>query len=259
MDKKQGQDKLIIGGKEFSSRFILGSGGYHSDFIKAAVEEGGAEIVTMAVRRAQPGVENILRFIPDHVTLMASTSGARDAREAVRAARLAREMGASDFVKVEIMRDQRYQLPDSLEVVRATEELVEEGFKVMACVMPDLYIARDLVNSGAAAIMPLASPRGSNRGLASKEFIQMLINEIEIPVIIDAGLGRPSQACEVMEMGADAVSCNSGVATSGDIPMMAKAFGEAVRAGRRACLAGLGRVLESGADPAIVSKGFISE
>ncbi len=256
---EQNRDTLVIGGKEFHSRFILGSGGYHADFIRAAVEEAGAEIVTMAVRRAQPGIENILDFIPEHITLMANTSGARDAREAVRAARLARELGASDFVKVEIMRDSRYRMPDNLEVVRATEELAEEGFKVMACVMPDLYIARDLVNSGASAVMPLASPRGSNRGLASKEFIQMLINEIDIPVIVDAGLGRPSQACEVMEMGADAVSCNSGVATAGNIPMMAKAFAEAVRAGRSACLAGLGRVLENGADPLEPLKGFISE
>lgn len=253
------RDTLMIGGKAFNSRFILGSGGYHADFIRAAIEEAGAEIVTMAVRRVQPGKENILDFIPEHVTLMANTSGARDAREAVRAARLARELGASDFVKVEIMRDTRYMMPDNLEVVRATEELAEEGFKVMACVMPDLYIARDLVNSGASAVMPLASPRGSNRGLASKEFIQMLINEIDIPVIVDAGLERPSQACEAMEMGADAVSCNSGVATAGNIPMMAKAFGEAVRAGRRACLAGLGRVLEDGADPSGSMEGFISE
>lgn len=258
MTVDNGQDKLLIGGKEFNSRFILGSGGYHADFIRAAVEEAGAEIVTMAVRRADPGTESILDFIPDNVTLMANTSGARDAREAVRAARLARELGASDFVKVEIMRNRRYLIPDNLEVVKATEKLAEEGFKVMACVMPDLYIARDLVNSGAAAIMPMASPRGSNRGLASREFIQMLINEIEIPVIIDAGLGRPSQACEVMEMGADAVSCNSGVATAGNIPMMARAFGEAVRAGRRACLAGLGRVLEQGADP-LPLKAFIGE
>lgn len=256
---ENGRDQLVIGGKSFNSRFILGSGGYHADSIRMAVDEAGVEIVTMSVRRAQPETESILNYIPDHVTLMANTSGARDAREAVRAARLARELGASDFVKVEIMRDPKYMTPDNLEVVRATEELAEEGFKVLACVMPDLYIARDLINSGAAAVMPIAAPRGSNRGLASKEFIQMLINEIDIPVIIDAGLGRPSQACEVMEMGADAVSCNSGVATSGNIPMMAKAFGEAVRAGRRACLAGLGRVLEAGASPFPPVQGFISE
>lgn len=252
-------DKLVIAGHEFNSRFILGSGKYSVNLIKAAVEQAGAEMVTMAVRRANSGTENILDYIPDNVTLMPNTSGARDAREAVRIARLAREMGCGDFVKIEIMRDSKYLMPDNLETVKATEILADEGFIVMPYIYPDLYTARDLVESGAAAVMPLAAPIGSNKGLSTKDFIQMLISEIDLPVIVDAGLGRPSQACEAMEMGADAVMCNTGIASAKDVSLMAKAFGEAVRAGREAYLAGPGRVLESGADPSSPLTGFISE
>lgn len=259
MSKDNTADKLVIGGHEFDSRFILGSGKYSVDLIKAAVEQAGAEMVTLALRRANSDTESILNFIPDNVTIVPNTSGARDAREAVRAARLAREMGCGDFVKIEIMRDSRYLMPDNVETIKATEVLANEGFNVMAYMFPDLYAARDLVNSGAAAVMPLAAPIGSNKGLEARDFIQILINEIDIPVIVDAGLGRPSQACDAMEMGADAVMCNTGIATAGNVPLMAKAFGEAIKAGRQAYLAGLGRVLQSGADPSSPLTGFISE
>lgn len=259
MSAVNNDDKLVIAGHEFNSRFILGSGKYSVNLIKAAVEQAGAEIVTLAVRRANSGTENIIDYIPNNVTLMPNTSGARDAREAVRIARLAREMGCGDFVKIEIMRDSKYLMPDNIETVKATEILADEGFIVMPYIMPDLYTARDLENAGAAAVMPLAAPIGSNKGLSSKDFIQMLINEIDLPVIVDAGLGRPSQACQAMEMGADAVMCNTGIASAKNVSLMAKAFGGAVKAGRQAYLAGPGRVLENGADPSSPLTGFISE
>lgn len=251
-------DKLVIGGKEFNSRFILGSGKYSLDLIKAAVENAGAELITVAVRRANTkDSENILDFIPKNITLLPNTSGARTAEEAVRIARLGRELGCGDFVKVEIMRDSKYLLPDNQATVEATEILAKEGFIVMPYMYPDLNTARDLVNAGAAAVMPLASPIGSNKGLATKEFIQILIDEIELPIIVDAGIGRPSQACEAMEMGAAAIMANTALATAGDVPQMASAFGKAVEAGREAYLAGLGRVLTRGASASDPLTGFL--
>ena len=239
------EDKLVIGGHEFSSRFILGSGKYNLDLIKAAVENAGAEIITLALRRANTqGGENILDYIPKGVTLLPNTSGARNAEEAVRIARLAREVGCGDFVKIEVIHDSKYLLPDNYETVKATEMLAKEGFIVMPYMYPDLNVARELANAGAAAIMPLAAPIGSNKGLATKEFIKILIEEIDLPVIVDAGIGRPSQACEVMEMGAAAVMANTAIATAGDIPAMAEAFKNAIQAGRQAYLAGLGRVID---------------
>ena len=217
-------DKLIIGGHEFNSRFILGSGKYSLDLIKAAVENAGAEIITLALRRAQAGnVDNIMDFIPKNVTLLPNTSGARNADEAVRIARLSREVGYGDFVKIEIMRDSKYLLPDNYETVKATEILAKEGFVVMPYMYPDINTARDLVNAGAAAVMPLAAPIGSNKGLCTKEFIQILIDEIELPIIVDAGIGKPSQACEAMEIGAAAVMANTAIATAGNITAMAEA------------------------------------
>lgn len=253
-------DKLVIGGKEFNSRFILGSGKYSLDLIKAAVENAGAELITVAVRRANTkDSENILDYIPKNITLLPNTSGARTAEEAVRIARLGRELGCGDFVKVEIMRDSKYLLPDNQATVEATEILAKEGFIVMPYMYPDLNTARDLVNAGAAAVMPLASPIGSNKGLATKEFIQILIDEIELPIIVDAGIGRPSQACEAMEMGAAAIMANTALATAGDVPQMASAFGKAVEAGREAYLAGLGRVLTRGASASDPLTGFLRD
>ena len=214
-------DKLILGGHEFSSRFILGSGKYSLKLIQAAVEYAGAELITLAVRRANTkDHENILDYIPKGVTLLPNTSGARNAEEAVRIARLARELGCGDFVKIEIMRDSKYLLPDNQETVKATEILAKEGFVVMPYMYPDLYTARDLANAGAACVMPLASPIGSNKGLATKEFIQILVDEIDLPIIVDAGIGRPSQACEAMEMGAAAIMANTALATAGDLPQL---------------------------------------
>lgn len=257
MEKK---DTLVLGGHEFASRFILGSGKYNLNLIKAAVEDAGAEIITLALRRANTkDEENILDYIPENVTLLPNTSGARNAEEAVRIARLAREMGCGDFVKVEIMRDSKYLLPDNQETIRATEILAKEGFVIMPYMYPDLNTARDLVQAGAACVMPLASPIGSNKGLATKEFIQILIDEIDLPIIVDAGIGRPSQACEAMEMGAAAIMANTAIATAGDIPAMAHAFKLAIEAGRRAYLSGLGRVLARGASASDPLTGFLHD
>ena len=253
-------DKLILGGHEFGSRFILGSGKYSLNLIEAAVRDAGAEIITLAVRRANTKEqENILDYIPKGVTLLPNTSGARTAEEAVRIARLAREIGCGDFVKIEIMRDMKYLLPDNNETIRATEILAKEGFVVLPYMYPDLYAARDLVNAGAAAVMPLAAPIGSNKGLATKEFIQILVDEIDLPVIVDAGIGRPSQACEAMEMGAAAIMANTALATAGDLPLMAAAFRQAVEAGRKAYLSGLGRVLTRGASASDPLTGFLRD
>ncbi len=253
-------DKLIIGGHEFNSRFILGSGKYSLNLIEAAIRDAGAEIITLAVRRANTKKqENILDYIPENVTLLPNTSGARTAEEAVRIARLAREFGCGDFVKIEIMRDTKYLLPDNNETVRATEILAKEGFVVMPYMYPDLYAARELANAGAAAVMPLASPIGSNKGLATREFIQILVDEIDLPIIVDAGIGRPSQACEAMEMGAAAIMANTALATAGDLPLMASAFRNAVEAGRKAYLSGLGRVLTRGASASDPLTGFLRD
>lgn len=251
-------DKLVIGGKEFDSRFILGSGKYSMKLIEAAVKDAGAQIITLAVRRTNTKEEeNILDYIPDGVTLLPNTSGARDAKEAVRIARLARELGCGDFVKIEIMRDSKYLLPDNYETIKATEILAKEGFVVMPYMYPDLNVARELQNVGAATIMPLASPIGSNKGLATKEFVQILIDEIDLPIIVDAGIGAPSQACEAMEMGAAAIMANTALATAGDLTLMASAFKDAINAGRKAYLAGLGRVLTRGAAASDPLTGFL--
>ena len=236
-------DTWTLGGHEFHSRFILGSGKYSLDLIKAAVEQAGAEILTLALRRANSGaLANILDYVPETVTLLPNTSGARNAEEAVRIARLARELCHTDFVKIEVIKDSKYLLPDNHETLKATEILAKEGFIVMPYMYPDLQSARDMRDAGAACIMPLGAPIGSNKGLCTKDFIQILINEIDLPIIVDAGIGKPSQACEAMEMGAAAIMANTAIASAGDLPLMASAFRDAINAGRKAYLAGCGNV-----------------
>lgn len=253
-------DKLIIAGREFDSRFILGSGKYSLDLIESAVKYADAQMITLALRRAVAGdVENILDHIPEGVTLLPNTSGARNAEEAVRIARLSRECGCGDFIKIEVIRDSKYLLPDNQETIKATEILSKEGFIVMPYMYPDLNVARDLKNAGAACIMPLGSPIGSNKGLATKEFIQILVDEIDLPIIVDAGIGKPSQACEAMEMGAAAIMANTAIATSEDIPMMAEAFKDAINAGRKAYLAKMGRVIDRGAVASSPLTGFLED
>ena len=252
------KDTWKLGEHEFSSRFILGSGKYSLELIDAAVKEAKAEIVTMALRRAnEGGVANILDYIPKNVTLLPNTSGARNAEEAVRIARLSRQISGSDFVKIEVIHDSKYLLPDNYETAKAVEVLAKEGFVVMPYMYPDLNAARDMQNAGAACIMPLAAPIGSNRGVCTKDFIQILIDEIDLPIIVDAGIGKPSQACEAMEMGAAAIMANTAIATAGNIPEMAKAFGLAIEAGRRAYLSGLGRVLNKGGEASDPLTGFL--
>jgi len=258
--EQKAQDTFTLGGHEFTSRFILGSGKYSLDLIKAAVEHAGAQIITLAVRRAnEGGMANILDYIPEHVTLLPNTSGARNAEEAVRIARLSRELGCGDFVKVEVIHDSKYLLPDNYETVKATELLAREGFVVMPYMYPDLNAARDMANAGAACIMPLGAPIGSNKGICTKEFIRILIDEINLPIIIDAGIGKPSQACEAMEMGAAAVMANTAIATAGDIPAMAGAFRSAIEAGRTAYVAGMGRVMDKGASASSPLTGFLKD
>lgn len=236
-----------LGKHEFKSRFILGSGKYSLNLIKAAVENAQADIITLALRRVNDGgMSNILDYIPEHITLLPNTSGARNADEAVRIARLSRELCHSDLVKIEIMRDSKYLLPDNQETIKATEILAKEGFTVLPYMYPDLNVARDLTNAGASAIMPLGAPIGTNKGLCTKEFIQILIDEIELPIIVDAGIGRPSQACEAMEMGAAAIMANTAIATAGNIPAMAEAFRLAIEAGHLAYKAKLGRIQDKG-------------
>ena len=251
-------DKLIIGGHEFNSRFILGSGKFSMDMTKTVIENAGVEMATIAVRRADAGSsDSIIDYIPEGITLLPNTSGARTAEEALKIARLARELGCGDFVKVEVIRDTKYLLPDNYETIRATQMMADEGFIVMPYMYPDLNAARELVR--ASAVMPLAAPIGSNKGLVTKDFIKILIEEIDLPIIVDAGIGRPSQACEAMEMGCAAVMVNTAVATAGNVGLMASAFKLAVDSGRLAYLAGMGRVLEHKAEASSPLTGFLED
>lgn len=237
-----GDDILTIGGREVRSRLITGSGKYRDESIIPEVLEAAAcDIITVALRRVDldRADENILRHVPEGKVLLPNTSGARDADEAVRIARLARAMGCGDWIKIEVINDQKYLLPDNQETVRATEVLAEEGFVVLPYMCPDLPAARRMVDAGAAAVMPLGAPIGSNRGLRTLELIEILIEEIRVPIIVDAGIGRPSEAAQCMEIGADAVLLNTAIATAEDPVAMARAFRDAVRAGRTARLAGI--------------------
>ncbi len=254
------QDELVIGGKKFNSRFILGSGKFSLKFMQSVIDNAEVEMVTVALRRANiGGGNNILDFIPKEITLLPNTSGARTAEEAVRIARLAREVGCGDFVKLEIIGDSKYLLPNNCETIKATEILAKEGFIVMPYMYPDLYVARDLFNAGASAVMPLGAPIGTNKGLKTKEFIKILVNEIDLPIIVDAGIGRPSEACEAMEMGVSAVMANTAIATAGNVDIMAAAFKNSIIAGRQAYLAGLGRVLDNKAEASSPLTGFLED
>lgn len=254
------QDLFHIGGKSLSSRLFIGTGKYRRNtLIPEVVEASGSEVITVALRRIDPASreENILTHIPPHMTLLPNTSGARTAEEAVRIARLARAAGMGNWVKIEVINDQRYLLPDNLETIKATEILAAEGFVVLPYMSPDLSAALRLRDVGAAAVMPLGAPIGSNRGLKTKELVGILIEEAGLPVIVDAGIGRPSEAAEAMEMGAAAVLLNTAIATARDPLLMAEAFRGAVAAGRQAYLAGLGAV-RNAAEASSPLTGFLS-
>ena len=239
-------DKLVIGGVEFESRLFIGTGKYPSkDVIEQVAIGSESELITVALRRVDLNAreENILNYIPKSLRLLPNTSGARNAEEAVRIARLARASGCGDFIKIEVISDSKYLLPDNAETIKATEILANEGFIVMPYMLPDLMAARAMVAAGAAAVMPLGSPIGSNRGIRTEEMTQIIINEInEVPIVIDAGIGRPSDAAKAMEMGADAVLVNTAIASSENPKEMARAFNYAVQAGRIAYKSKLGAV-----------------
>jgi thiazole synthase len=236
-------DDLIIAGTAIRSRLITGSGKYRDDRIIARVLEAAeCDIITVALRRIDLDrpKESILNHIPKGKILLPNTSGARTAEEAIRIARLAKAAGCGNWVKIEVINDQKYLLPDNFETLRATDTLVKEGFVVLPYFSPELAAARRLVDAGASAVMPLGSPIGSNRGLQTRELIEIIVEEIGIPVIVDAGIGRPSDAALAMELGVDAVLLNTAIATADDPVVMARAFRLAVEAGRLAFLAGLG-------------------
>jgi len=235
-------DKLIIGGHAFTSRLFTGTGKFAArNWIPKMLAASGSEMITVALRRIdQAGTpENILEFIPKDVVLLPNTSGARTAEEAVRIARIAKAAGCGRFIKIEVITDMKYLMPDNAETLKATEILAKEDFIVLPYVLPDLPLAKKLEDAGAAAVMPLGAPIGSNRGLETKPLIALLIENCRVPVVVDAGIGRPSQAAEAMEMGADAVLVNTAIATAEDPALMGRAFALAVAAGRLGYLAKL--------------------
>jgi len=236
----QGEDLLTIGDMTFRNRLFTGTGKFASkSLIPEMLAASGSEMITVALRRVDFGseAENILDFIPENVRLLPNTSGARNEKEAVRIARIAREAGCGNLIKIEVITDVKYLLPDNHATLLATEILAKEGFVVFPYVMPDLPLARQLEDAGAAAVMPLGAPIGSNRGLDTRSMIEILIENCRLPVIVDAGIGRPSQAAEAMEMGADAVLVNTAISSAEDPAAMGKAFSMAVAAGRMAYLA----------------------
>ncbi len=253
-------DKLIVGTREFTSRFFLGTGKFgNKEAMRQAIVSSGSQLVTVALRRIDldETEENILSFIPEGTTIMVNTSGARNAEEAVRIAHIARDAGYGDWIKIEVINDSRYLLPDNQETIKATRILASEGFTVLPYMNPDLYAAKALVDAGAAAVMPLGSLIGSNQGLRMRTLIEVLIEEItQVPIVVDAGIGRPSQAAEAMEIGADAVLANTAVADAEDPPLMAAAFAKGVEAGRMAWLARIGTE-RKGANASSPLTGFL--
>lgn len=247
MSDFQNNDPLIIGGVELQSRLFIGTGKYSNDaLIPDVCASSGAQVITVAMRRVEKGRQGIVGHIPSRMRLLPNTSGARTAEEAVRLARLARAAGCGDWIKIEVISDTRHLLPDGYETAKATEILAREGFTVLPYINPDLYVARACVDAGAAAVMPLGAPIGTNRGLRTREMIGILIEEIDLPIVVDAGIGLPSHACEAMEMGAAACLVNTGIASSTDPVLMGRAFRQAVEAGRAAWLAGPGAVRAGG-------------
>src|SRR5467141_4053086 len=245
---------LTIAGREFRSRLILGTGKFSApEAMRDALAASGTEMVTVALRRAdlsgkKDPFANILEFIdPDRYLLLPNTSGAMNAEEALRLARLAATAGLPKWIKLEIHPDPRYLLPDPVETFRAAEMLVREEFTVLPYINADPVLAKRLQDIGVATVMPLGSPIGSNRGLQTRDLIRIIIEQATVPVVVDAGLGAPSHAAEAMEMGADAVLINTAIAIASDPVRMAKAFKAAIEAGREAREIGLAEKLSSAA------------
>jgi thiazole synthase len=237
------QDPFVVAGREFGSRLLTGTGKYDTfETMRAALAASGSEIVTVAVRRIdldERGDDDITAFLPEGVLLLPNTSGCETADEAVRSARLARAGGLPDWVKLEVIPDPRYLLPDPVETLRAAATLVEDGFTVLPYVLPDPVLQKKLEEVGCATVMPLAAPIGSGRGLKLRDTIRIMVEQAEVPLVVDAGLGSPSHAAEAMELGADAVLVNTAIARAGDPVAMADAFRRAVEAGRSAFRAGI--------------------
>ncbi|MCQ9205028.1 MAG: thiazole synthase [Omnitrophica bacterium] len=235
------QDLLNIADKKISNRLFIGTGKFpNKPTIKDVLESTNIEVVTVALRRVDltSKGDNILDYIPKNCLIMPNTSGARNAEEAVRIARLAQAAGLGSWIKIEVINDNKYLLPDNLETLKATEILANEGFMVLPYMNPDLALAKRLVKAGAKAIMPFGSPIGSNRGLKTEELVKIMVSEINLPIIVDAGLGKPSDASRCMELGCSAVLVNTAIATANDPINMAKAFSLAVKAGRLSFLNG---------------------
>lgn len=242
-------DLLNIGGRDFKSRLFVGTGKFSSnELMLQSIIASGSEMITVAMKRidmAHEEEDDMLRHINrDHVQFLPNTSGVRNAAEAVLAARLARDCFGTDFIKLEIHPDPKYLLPDPIETLAATEVLAKEGFKVLPYIQADPVLCKRLEEVGTAAVMPLGAPIGTNKGLKTRDLLEIIIEESRVPVVIDAGLGAPSHAAEAMEMGADAVLVNTAIAVTGDPVEMAVAFRLAVEAGRKAYLAGLGNVAQ---------------
>ena len=241
--------KLVIAGREFNSRLFLGTGKFNSNELMAgAIEASGTEMVTVAMKRIEldDADDDMLRHIktPD-IQLLPNTSGVRNAEEAIFAAQLAREAFGTNWLKLEIHPDPRYLLPDSTETLRATEELVKMGFVVLPYCQADPTLCKHLEEAGAATVMPLGAPIGTNKGLQTRDFLRIIIEQASVPVVVDAGIGAPSHAAEAMEMGAAACLVNTAIAVAGDPVAMAQAFCRAVEAGRMAYEAGLGAQSDS--------------
>lgn len=254
-------DQLIIDGVPFNSRLFIGTGKFSSyTLIPEVIHSSGTELVTVALRRVDFDTpeENMTNYIPEGIRLMPNTSGARTAKEAIRIARIARESGCGNFIKIEVISDQKYLLPDNRETIEAVHTLAREGFTVLPYMSPDLMDAKRMQDAGAAAVMPLGAPIGTNRGIRTRELVQILVNEITVPVIVDAGIGRPSEAAEAMEMGAAAVLVNTAIATAVDPVLMASAFRDAVVAGRKGFLSQPG-ARGSNAEASSPLTGFLHE
>ncbi|HIU55658.1 MAG TPA: thiazole synthase [Candidatus Gallibacteroides avistercoris] len=237
--------KLIIGGKEFSSRLFLGTGKFSSSSImEKAIAASGTQMVTAAMKRIDLENANddmLVHINQEQVQLLPNTSGVRNAEEAIFAAQLAREAFGTNFLKLEIHPDPRYLLPDPMETLKATEELVKMGFVVLPYIQADPVLCKRLEEVGAATVMPLGAPIGTNKGLRTRDMLEIIISQSNVPVVVDAGIGAPSHAAEALEMGADAVLVNTAIAIAGDPIKMAEAFKQAVEAGRTAYEAGLGK------------------
>ena len=254
---------LKIADKEFTSRLFTGTGKFASNqLMEDAILASESQLVTVALKRVNMDGkdDDILAHLKaPHITLLPNTSGVRTAKEAVFAAQLAREALGTNWLKLEIHPDPKYLLPDPIETLKATEELAKLGFVVLPYIQADPVLCKHLENAGAATVMPLGAPIGTNKGLVTRDLLEIIIEQSNVPVIVDAGIGAPSHAAAAMEMGAAAVMANTAVATAGNLPLMAEAFKKAIEAGRSAYLSGLGRTIEHGASASSPLTGFLQD